>query len=90
MKLLVIVLCLFSERFFVHVSSHNRFHWFSAYGKAVEQRLSRSSFFSSPWLMLALTLLPLLLLFGAVSYFFSDWLFGFVGLVLNIIVFYLL
>lgn len=88
MKLLVIVLCLFSERFFVHVSSHHRFNWFSAYGKAVEQRLSRVSFLSSPWTILTLMLLPIFLIFAVVYGFCSNALFGLVGLVLNIVVFY--
>ena len=88
MKLLVIVLCLFSERFFVHVSSHHRFNWFSAYGKAVEQRLSRVSFLSSPWTILTLMLLPIFVFFAVVYGFFSSVLFGLVGLALNIVVFY--
>ena len=88
MKLLVIVLCLFSERFFVHVSSHRRFHWFTAYGKAIEQRFARVTILSFPWMMLVVILLPVLLVCGLAYYIFSDWLFGFVGLALNIIIFY--
>lgn len=88
MKLLVIVLCLLSERFLVHVSSHKRFHWFSVYGKVVEGSLLKVSFLSSPWLMLIAVLLPLLLLTFIVLHFFANWLFGFVGLLLNVVIFY--
>ena len=88
MKLLVIVLCLLSERFLVHVSSHNRFRWFSTYGQAMENRLSNISFLSSPWIMLIVALLPMLLTAFVILFFCTNWLFGFVGLLLNIIVFY--
>lgn len=88
MKLLVIVLCLLSERFLVHVSSHNRFHWFSIYSKTMDKRLAKVALFSSPWVMLLLALLPMLLGFFIVFYLFSNWLFGFIGLLLNIVVFY--
>ena len=88
MKLLVIVLCLLSERFLVHASSHNRFHWFATYGNAMEQRLSKIPFLSSSWLMLIVAALPMLLVAFLAVYFFSNWLFGFVGLLLNICIFY--
>jgi AmpE protein len=88
MKLLVIVLCLLSERFLVHASSHNRFQWFASYGNAMEQRLSNIPFLSSSWLMLIVAALPMLLVAFLAVYFFSNWLFGFVGLLLNICIFY--
>ena len=88
MKLLVIVLCLLSERFLVHVGSHNRFRWFSVYGKAMDQRLAQISFLSSSWLMLVLVVLPLLLVFFIALHFFSNGLFGFVGFLLNVIIFF--
>ena len=88
MKLLVIVLCLVSERFVVHVASHNRFHWFAAYSKAMDKQLLRVSFLSSPWVMLAFVLLPLLLVIFLIVHFVANWLFGFVGLLVNVIIFY--
>ena len=88
MKLLVIVLCLLSERFLVHASSHHRFRWFSMYGTAMEQRLSKITFLSSPWIMLVLALLPMLLAVFIALYISTNWLFGFIGLVLNVIIFY--
>ncbi len=88
MKLLVIVLCLFFERYLVHVSSHHRFHWSSIYGNLMEKYMSRVSFLSSPWLMLIFALFPMIFGASLVFYLFEDHLFGFVGLVLNLIVFY--
>ena len=88
MKLFVIVLCLLSERFFVHVSSHNRLHWFSRYSHAMDKRLSNVFFLSSPWLTLIVASLPMLLVAFFSLYFFGNWLFGFVGLLLNIFIFY--
>ncbi len=72
----------------MHVSSHHRFHWFSVYSNAMEQRLSKVTFFSSPWLMIVLASLPMLLVVFIALFFTSGWLFGFVGLILNVIIFY--
>ena len=88
MKLLVIVLCLLSERFLVHASSHNRFHWFSTYCNNMQQGLSKKLSLSNPWLVFIMILLPLLLAASLVFCFFGDFLFGFVGLLLNIVIFY--
>lgn len=88
MKLLVIVFCLLCERFMVHASSHNRFHWFSTYGNAMEKRLSKIAFLASPWSMLVAASLPMLLVAFLSLHFFSNWLFGFIGLLLNVIIFY--
>ncbi len=88
MKLFVIVLCLFIERFFVHASSNNRFQWFSHYGKALEKRLSLWPFLSSPSVMLTAIIMPLIVLLNVVFYFLSDSLFGLLGVILNVVVFY--
>lgn len=85
MDLLVIVLCLLSERFLVHKSSHDRFHWFMAYGNGVLTRFPASI---SSWLKLALIVLPFLLLTGVVLHFVDHLLYGVVGLLLNIVIFY--
>ena len=88
MKLLVIVLCLLSERFLVHVGSHHRFQLFTGYGHLLSRQLSRLSFLSSPWLILALTVLPWLLIVSLMLSLFGGLLFGFVGLLFNILLFY--
>lgn len=88
MKLLVIVLCLLSERFLVHVSSHRRFEWFALYSKTMEKQFSRIYVLSSPWLMMLLALLPIVLVISLALYFCSSWLFGLIGLALNALIFY--
>ena len=88
MKLLVIVLCLLSERFLVHATSHHRFNWFALYANAMEQRFSQLPILSSPWIMLAFAILPLFLVAVFALFFLSTWVFGFIGLLLNIIIFY--
>ena len=88
MKLLVIVLCLLSERYLVHVIAHHRFNWFMIYSQTVTRLLSKSSFLSSPWILLFLAVFPMLMAAFLVFHFFSNGLFGFVGLMLNILVLY--
>lgn len=88
MKLLVIVLCLLCERFLVHVEAHNRFRWFSAYINSTERQLSKISVLSSPWMILIFVLLPFIIVGSLILYFFSNSFFGFVGLLLNILVLY--
>ncbi len=88
MKLLVIVLCLLSERFLVHVEAHNRFRWFSAYINATEKQLSKIRALSSQWIILLFVVLPFVVIGSVILYFFSDSIFGFVGLLLNILILY--
>ncbi|WP_133127461.1 regulatory signaling modulator protein AmpE [Legionella nagasakiensis] len=88
MKLLIIVLCLLSERFLVHISAHKRFHWFSSYFNTLSKILPERSIFANPWIIMAMILLPLLLSTSIVFYFFAHFLFGFIGLFLNLVIFY--
>ena len=85
MKLFVIVLCLLSERFLVHISSHHRFHWFILYSQGV---LSKCSASLPTWVKLSAVVLPLLTAVGLVLYGVNAWLFGFIELMLNIGLFY--
>ncbi|MDI9818248.1 MULTISPECIES: regulatory signaling modulator protein AmpE [unclassified Legionella] len=89
MKLLVIVLCLLSERFLIHRISHSRFHWFSSYFTGISQRLPKTeiSLFSEIFILSAVVL-PLLLLTWLVLAILGHWLFGFVGLLLHLVIFY--
>jgi len=88
MKLLVIVLCLLAERFVVHAASHKRFHWFSMYISYVEQRFLKVAFLSSPWLILAFILLPFVVIIFFTLFYFANSVYGFVGLLLNLIIVY--
>ncbi len=84
MKLLVIVLCLLSERFLVHAALHKRFYWTSAYIDFIARRLQKVS----PWIILAFILLPFVVVVSVILYYFSNSVFGFVGLLLNLIIVY--
>jgi AmpE protein len=88
MKLLVIVLCLLSERFLVHVSSHHRFTWFQNYWGIIGERFAKNQSKIAPLVMLFLIVAPAVLVTWGMLYLFSNWLFGFVGLFLNVVVFY--
>jgi len=85
MDLLVIVLCLLSERFVVHKSAHNRFHWFMSYGNQI---LARMPALLTPFILLALIVLPLLLCAGVVLHIVGHLFFDVVGLLFNIAIFY--
>ncbi|MCP0914467.1 hypothetical protein ELY11_06585 [Legionella septentrionalis] len=86
MKLLVIVLCLLSERYLMHASAHSRFYWFSRYANAMKLNLSKTGI--NAWGILASLILPIALAVFALFYLVEDKVFGFVGLILNIFVFY--
>jgi AmpE protein len=88
MKLLVIVVCLLSERFLIHVSSHSRFDWFTGYATSLLNKFPNQGKWSTQLLKLALILIPLVLTTSIILYLFNSWLFGFVGLLLNIFLFY--
>ena len=88
MKLFIIVLCLLSERFLVHAVSYNRFNWFSSYFNAITQRLPKKEAFLNSSLVLAAVVIPLVLLCWLVLFIFGHWFFGFIGLILNLIIFY--
>ncbi len=88
MQLLVIVLCLFSERFLAHESTHDRFRWFKVYAEKVISFVNRLCSHISPWIILALIIFPLLILACIVLCFFDEFLFGFFALILNIAIFY--
>jgi len=84
MDLLVIVLCLLSERFMMHKSTHNRFHWFMSYGNQILSRLPTLT----PSILLALIVLPLLLVVGAILHTVGHLFFDIIGLLFNISIFY--
>lgn len=88
MKLFVIVLCLLSERFLIHSVSFSRFNWFSDYYDFLLDQLKPKKTKTSPWLVIFAVIFPLVLITALVFYLFSNLLFGLIGLLLNILVFY--
>lgn len=88
MKLLVIVLCLLSERYLVHAFSNSRFYWFNNYFGFIASKLSLPVTLFNSYLMLALIIVPFLLITGLVLAVLSNLLFGFIGLILNLVILY--
>jgi AmpE protein len=88
MKLLVILLCLFSERFVIHAISYKRFFWFGDYYRTIKKTAEKNSFFTHPWALLALIILPLILGTAFVYCLLQGIFFGIMGLLLNIILFF--
>ena len=88
MKLLVIVLCILSERYLVHAASYYRFHWFAAYSNSVTQKLPHNGLFANSFVALAALILPILIIVGIVLALFDNVLFGFISLLLNLLIFY--
>lgn len=88
MELLVIVLCLLSERFWVHTRSHQRFHWFLAYGSRLSACLRAVFSYMHPWVILAFTVLPIWLGAMLVWHGIQHVLFGVLGLLFSLGTFY--
>lgn len=88
MKLLVIIICLISERYLVHSLSNTRFQWFGQYFSMIKMKLPQSGLFSSSWFVLLSVILPLMLISALAFYLLGGLLFGFVGFILDLVVFY--
>lgn len=87
MKLLVILLCLLSERFLIHTISYQRFYWFNTYCISIKNLIDKHFAFNNPWALLVAIIAPLVLLTSLVYFLFHNILFGFSGLILSIIIF---
>lgn len=88
MKFLVIILCLLSERFLIHASAYNRFQWFTTYVNSMEGKFAKPFSTTQPWLKLIIILLPLLIISSVIFYLFDHLIFGLLGFLLNLIIFY--
>lgn len=88
MKLLVIVLCLLSERFLIHAISYQRFSWFNQYLLFIDEHILKGKFSTHPPLLLACYILPIILISSLIYLSMCSVLFGFVGLLLSLLLFY--
>ncbi len=88
MKLIVIILCLLSERQLVHAVSHSRFNWFHSYFNALSQRIALTQPLVNQLAILLATVLPLVILCGLILFIFKQVLFGFIAFLLNLVIFY--
>jgi AmpE protein len=88
MKLLVIVLCLLSERFLIHSISLQRFSWFKDYAQVITRKTEINPYFSNPWLILVALILPIFLGVSILYLVFNGVFFGFLGFLLSVLIFY--
>lgn len=87
MKLMVIVLCLLSERYMLHAISFQRFAWFGIYFLSIKKYTDQNNFFTNPWIILAATIVPLVAITAFIYFIFHNILFGIMGFFLNLFIF---
>lgn len=88
MRLLVILICLFFERFLVHGISHKRFVWLDAYRKKILDGCQPYAVMQSPLLQWGiLWIIPVGIVFLTLCI-TDGWLWGLLTFFLNIAVFY--
>ena len=88
MKIVGILLCLCSERFLIHSISYKRFYWFPDYYKKIKKLAEKNNYFTNNWAQLALIVIPILLLVSLAYLVLHHIIFGLVGFVLSIIIFF--
>lgn len=88
MKLLVILICLLSERYLVHALSCLRFNWFPAYYNRIYHYVNQNELLLNPNILLIIIVLPLLVATGIALYVTNHLLFGFFKFLLHLFIFY--
>ncbi|MGL6029219.1 MAG: regulatory signaling modulator protein AmpE [Legionella sp.] len=88
MKLLIIILCLLSERFLVHALSAQRFVWFSDYCQYIKNKIGAHAQFSNPWIFLAALVVPVIAVTLIIYVLTYGILFGFIGFLVSLFIFY--
>jgi AmpE protein len=88
MKLIIIVLSLLSERYLIHSISFQRFSWFPEYVRWIKHFQEKCSAPHNGFLNVGFVMLPILLVVMVVYGLLHHQLFGLVGLVLNLFIFY--
>lgn len=88
MKLLVILLCLLSERYLVHALSYLRFNWFSAYCTKIYQSISQTKLLLNPAILLTILVLPLIVIAAIALFIANHLLFGLLKFLLHLVIFY--
>ncbi len=81
MTFIVILIALLIERFF-DWSHLRRWHWLAAFQRTVLQRMKTVS----PYVTLALTIVPLLIVVFLIDAIVQNWLYGFVKLLFNLVI----
>jgi len=88
MKLLIILLCLLSERYLIHKISQQRFNWFTAYCNKIAHYFPQSNLLTNSTFFLLAVILPPLVITWIILMIADHLLFGFITFLLNLIIFY--
>ncbi|WP_298622079.1 regulatory signaling modulator protein AmpE [uncultured Legionella sp.] len=88
MKLMVVVLCLLSERFLIHSLSYQRFSWFGNYVSLISKSIKDNHLFCNPWMMLGIIILPIITVTSVVYLLFCHLVWGLAGLILSALIFF--
>jgi AmpE protein len=87
MKLLVVLLCLLSERFLIHSASSQRFSWFDDYFLTINNLIERIHFIKNPWIILTVIIVPITIPIVILYFLFHSVFFGILGLIISVIIF---
>lgn len=88
MKLLVIVLCLLSERYLTHKVSLHRFGWFGQYCDKILHIVPKVSFLKSPWILMTVVVVPWCIIISLAIGLFNSFLVGFIGFLMQLVILY--
>lgn len=88
MKLMIIVLCLLSERYLVHALSFKRFDWYASYWGKLQGMMPKHGLFENAYVMVSVAIFPFVLAAGLVLALFGNALFGFVLFAVHLTIFY--
>lgn len=88
MKLLIIILCLLSERFLIHAMSAQRFSWFIDYCQHIKEKVAAHAQCNNPWLLLAAIIVPVVGITFIIYALTYHILFGLIGFFVSLFIFY--
>src|SRR3990167_1318523 len=88
MKLLVIVLCLLSERYLTHQVALNRFSWFSTYSDKGLSIVPKLGFLQQPIVLILLLILPWVAIIALAFGLLNTLVYGLIGFLMELVVFY--
>lgn len=88
MKLMVVVVCLLSERFLIHSLSYQRFSWFGDYASLISNYIKKNPYFNNPWMALGAIILPIIIATSIIYFLFYHLILGFAGLILSALIFF--
>ena len=85
MRLISLLAALCAERFLDIRKPKNSYHWLQVYAEKLQAYTKGSFLEKQSWGAVAALLIPLLLVVLLVTFLFSNWLFGIVGIILDFV-----